>query len=253
MTSPMIPLPARRRQRGQSTVEFVVLCLVLAVLSITVPLVGKYIDLMQATEQAGRYAAFEGAARNSRSTWKSDTDLSTEVRRRFYSSSSASAPVKTGDVAGDFAADRNALWSDYTGKPMLDNFANDVGVTTKVEDKNAIASAMYREPLNLSNTNFYTATISVKPVNVTALGVPWDALNLGITRRTVLLADAWTGYGAVDVQHRIESSVTMYPEGPAKALINTLGEIPPLLFDPALEVGLHDWDVVPCDRLVGGC
>ena len=45
----------------------------------------------------------------------------------------------------------------------------------------------------------------------------------------------------------------MYPIGPAQALVNALGTLPTLIFDPALVVGEFDWDIVPCDRLIGGC
>lgn len=236
--------------RGQSTIEFVVVMLVVAFLFTAVPLIGKYIDMMQTAEEASRYVAFEGMARNSRSTWKTDADLSAEVRRRLFSNSDA--PVKTGDVAGDFAANRNPVWNDYTGHPLIANFADDVAVTTKVEDKNAIASAFYRSELDLSNTNLYTATVKVQAENVVGFS-PFDAINLSTSRKTVLLADAWTGFSVGDVQHRIETAPTMFPIGPAKALINVLGEVPTLIFDPALKVGAMDWDIVPCDRLVGGC
>jgi len=243
--------PPLRRHSGQSSVEFVVLCLVLAILAVAVPLVGRYIDLIQAAEQAGRYVAFEGMARNSRSSWKSDADLANEVGRRFFSS--PGAPLKTGDLAGDFPADRNPLWTDGAGHPLLDDFAADVGVTTKIESETAIAAAVFRAPLNLSNANLYTATVSVRPANAAFLGAPWSGLNLVVARRTVLLADAWTGFGPADVRRRIEGSVTMYPEGPARTLLDALGDVPALLFDPTLDVGLQSWDVVPCDRLVEGC
>lgn len=241
----------RAAARGQSTIEFVVVMMSAGLaLFIAVPLIGKYIDMMQTAEEASRYVAFEGMARNSRSTWKADADLSAEVRRRLFSNSDA--PVKTGDVAGDFAANRNPLWNDYAGRPLIANFADDVVVTTKVEDKNAIASAFYRGELDLSNTNLYTATVTVKAENVVGFE-PFDAINLSTKRKTVLLADAWTGFNVGDVQHRIETAPTMFPIGPAKALINTLGEVPTLIFDPALKVGAMDWDIVPCDRLSGGC
>lgn len=240
----------RAAPRGQSTIEFLVVMTVVALLFTAVPLIGKYIDMMQTAEQASRYVAFEGMARNSRSTWKSDADLSAEVRRRLFSNSDA--PVKTGDVAGDFSANRNPLWNDYTGQPLIADFADDVLVTTKVDDKNAIASAFYRGELKLSNTNLYSATVTVKVENVLGFE-PFDAINLSTTRKTVLLADAWTGFNVGDVQKRIEDAPTMFPIGPAKGLVNTLGEVPTLIFDPALKVGDMDWDIVPCDRLVGGC
>lgn len=117
---------------GQATVEFVVAALVLVPLFIAIPLLGKYADLFQATEAASRYVAFEGMARNSSSSWKSDAELSLEVRRRFFSNSDA--PVKTGDAAGDFTANRNPMWSDNAGRPLLAKFEDDV----KVSDRKSV-------------------------------------------------------------------------------------------------------------------
>lgn len=239
------------RQRGQSLVEFLVVAIVLVPLFLAVPLVGKYIDLMQTAEQASRYAAFEGAARNSRSTWKSDDDLAVEVRRRFFSNSDA--PVKTGDAAGDFSANRNPLWVDHTGSALIDDFASDVLVGTAIASKQAIPAAVYRSALNLSNTNLYNAGVLVSLENV-ANFPPFDEIDLDITRNTVLLTDAWTGFSRDDARHRIENSgLAMYPIEQAKVLVDAFGEIPPLLFDPALKIGNFDWDIVPCDRLIGGC
>ncbi|MHB1372375.1 MAG: hypothetical protein ACYCWL_00630 [Thauera sp.] len=99
------------RTQGQSTVEFLLLALVLLPLFLIVPLLGKQLDIAQTAASASRYVAFEGTVRHGSSLqpWKSDAELADEVRRRFFSVSTA--PVKTGDVAGDFAAHRNPLWT----------------------------------------------------------------------------------------------------------------------------------------------
>ena len=245
-------LPRNRRctQRGQATTEFAVLALVLVPLFIAVPLVGKYIDMMQAAESASRYVAFEAAARNTSSTWKTDAELATEVRRRFFST--ANAPVKTGDVVGEFPAFRNPLWSDHSGKPLLDNFGTSVLAKGEVASLNAIASAIYRSPLELSNDNLYTATVDLKFANVAGFA-PFDTINLSTSRRTVLLADAWTARNPAAIRDKIEDSVTMYPIGKIKEIIDVFGLLPTVVFDPAMKVGAFDWDIVPCDRLVGGC
>lgn len=242
----------RRLQRGQATVEFVVACLALVPLLIAIPLLGKYLDLFQASESASRYVAFEGMARNSSSSWKSDAELSMEVRRRFFSNSDA--PVKTGDAAGDFTANRNPMWTDHTGNPLLDKFEDDVKVATTVTGKNAIAATQAFAPqLGLSTNNWYTAAVTVKMANVPSFA-PFDAINLSTTRRTVLLADAWTARDNAQIRNRIEDGgLTVYPIGKVKALVDLIGMIPPLVNDPALVVSDFDWDVVPCDRLVGGC
>jgi Flp pilus assembly protein TadG len=243
--------PGLQRQGGQSTVEFAVLALALVPLFLVVALLGKYIDLYQTAEAASRYLAFEGAARNSSNSWKTDAELGVEVRRRFFSNSDAS--VKTGDAAGDFAAHRNPIWSDASGKPLIDKFEDKVSVATQVNARNAIAAAsVYAGQLNLSIDNQYTASVTVKPNDVAGLK-PFDTIGLELSRKTVLLTDAWTARDPATIRARIEGSALMYPISAVKALIDPVGQVPTLLFDPALRVGNFDWDVVPCDRLIGGC
>lgn len=238
MTSRPTPRP-RVSQRGQATVEFVVLALVLVPMMLAFPLVGKYIDLMQTAEQASRYAAFEGAARNTRSTWKTDADLSVEVRRRFFSN--GDAPVKTGDAAGDFTAHRNPLWTDAAGNPLIDSFGDDVNVYTSVSSKRTMRNPNFSGALHLPDDNLYDARVEVGLVNVADFP-PFDHINLTLYRHTVLLTDAWTGTSRDDARHRIENSgLTMYPIQQAKAIVDVFGEIPPLIFDPALKVGNFDW------------
>jgi hypothetical protein len=243
------------RQRGQSTVEFAVLALVLVPLVISLTLLGKYLDLINTTEQASRYVAFEGVARNSSNSWKPDAELAQEVRRRFFSN--ADAPIKTGDTAGDFTAHRNPMWTDHTGRPLLDSFAEQVGVQTRIEGRNAIAAARpFASSFDLPDQNWYSGTVTVRPRDVPGFA-PFDALNLRIQRRTVLLADAWTARNAADVRSRIEGSTLAYPIGQARRdlnsplpLLDLMGDIPTLINDPALRFGEFEWDVVPCDRLV---
>ncbi|HEY9106864.1 MAG TPA: hypothetical protein VIN58_09320 [Roseateles sp.] len=243
---------AHAGQLGQATVEFVVAALVMVPLFIVIPLLGKYLDLFQASEAASRYVAFEGANRNSANSWKSDAELSMEVRRRFFSASGA--PVKTGDAAGDFIAHRNPVWTDHAGRPLLAKFEDDVTVKTTVASKNAIvATNVFAPRLGLSDDNWYTGEVSIKIADIPGFK-PLDTIGLTTTRRTVLLADAWTARSNSQIRQRIEDGgVTVYPIGQAATLVNLIGRIPPLVKDPALVVGDHDWDVVPCDRLAGGC
>lgn len=241
----------RRAQRGQSTTEFVVLGLVLVPIFITVPLVGNYIDLMQATEAASRYVAFEGTVRNSSNGWRPDAELAGEVRRRFFGNSDA--PVKTRDGAGDFAAHRNPLWTDRSGKPLIEKFEDGVKVATSVQGKNAIAAtAPYRGALGLSNDNLYIARVTSEPLKIAGFA-PFDTADMKTTRTTVLLADAWTARDPGSIRSRIEGSALTYPLGAAKPIVDFVGLLPATIFDPKLEVGAFDWDIVPCDRLVGGC
>ncbi len=219
-------------------------------LFLVLPLIGKYIDLMQTAEAASRYVAFEGVARHSGASWKSDPELAAEVRRRFFSRSDA--PVKTGDVAGDFAAHRNPLWTSPSGHHLIERFADGVGVQTAVNRLNPLPGAAFADMWGLSRDNLYTASVTVRPADVPRLP-PFDILGLRITRRSVLLADAWTVRDSAAVRSKIEGSAAMYPIAALRGLVDIAGQLPPLVFDPAFRVGEFDWDVVPCDRLIGGC
>lgn len=249
----MTPRAASRvsSQRGQATTELVVLALALVPLFIVIPLIGKYIGLMQATEAASRYVAFEGAVRNTSNSWKTDAELATEVRRRFFSNTDA--PVKTDDTAGDFAANRNPLWTDHAGHPLLENFDTSVGAKGTASDLDAVpAMTPFRGFLDLPNNNFYTGSVTVKFADIPNFK-PFDTIGLITTRKTVLLADAWTAGSAATVQSKIEGASAMYPITMISGLIDVMGLLPTLVYDPKLKVGDFDWDIVPCDRLVGGC
>ena len=82
---------------------------------------------------------------------------------------------------------------------------------------------------------------------------PFDKIGLTTSRKTVLLADAWTARDPASIRDKIEDSITMYPIGLIKEIIDVFGLLPTVVFDPAMKVGAFDWDIVPCDRLVGGC
>jgi Flp pilus assembly protein TadG len=237
-------------QGGQATTEFVVLALVLVPLVLAVPLLGKYIDMIQTAEAASRYVAFEATVRPKTGTPKTEAEIAADVRRRFFSNSDA--PVKTGDVAGNFPAHRNTLWTDGSGAPLLDKFNENVGITLTSASDNALPVALLSNSLGLSSNNLYTGQVTVIPAAASGV-IPFDKLNIRITRNTVIAVDTWAASNAADVRGRVEGSAIAYPIGSVKAAVNLLGQLPTLVLDPALRLGEFDWDIVPCDRLVGGC
>ncbi|MEW6703855.1 MAG: hypothetical protein AB1430_03280 [Pseudomonadota bacterium] len=244
-------MKAARCQRGQATTEFVVLALALVPMLLIVPLLGKYIDLMQTTEVASRYVAFEGAVHHSGSGWKSDAVLAEEVRRRFFSNSDAG--IKTGDVAGNFNAHRNALWRDHAGNPLVNDFGGQVAVSTERRGFNFYGPtrAVWRDGFGLPEDNLHVGTVTVSPLNVVGLA-PFDAINLRIARHTGVLVDSWAARSVADVRSRVERSPAIYPASAIEEMVTRAGELPRLLTDPLLVPGLRDWEVVPSDRLGGG-
>lgn len=239
-----------RLQHGQATLEFVILALVTVPLMLILPLLGKYEDLAQTAAIASRYTAFEGTVRHSSSldSWKSDAELATEVRRRFFSTSDA--PIKTNDVAGDFNAHRNPLWFDQSGKPLLPVFADNVGVRTTRDGLAQPFGAVFAGELGLPRENLYRGDVTVTPINV-AKPDPFDRLNLNISRRTVVLVDGWAASGPDSVRSKVRGMRTGFPYPllqvaaiPINPLIN--------LFEfnsPPPDIGRVEPDRVPADRL----
>lgn len=244
---------ARTAQAGQSTVEFLVLALVLVPLLLIVPLIGKYMDIAQTAAVASRYVAFEGEVRHSTSDegWKSDAELAMEVRRRFFSNSDA--PIKTHDTAGDFNAHRNTLWFDHRGDPLLPKFADNIGVRTTRESLAQPFGAVYAASLGLPQDTLYTGNVHVSVADIAGLK-PFDELGLTVSRSTTLLADPWAAQGPGAVVEKIKGD-GWNPLGPFAHSITALAAAPikPFLWlefnTPAPDIGRVEPDRVPADRL----
>lgn len=244
----------RRHESGQSTTEFAVLALVLSPLALLVPLLGKYLDLAQTTTQASRYAAFEISVRGP-ATVKDEATVAAEARRRLMGTTEA--PVKTGDVAGDFAGFRNPLWTDFRGDHFLPRFDEGVTHAAPAESRsappNAVAWFAGDAGFRLPRDNLYTARMAAAPLTPREFPL-WEGVNVRMTRQTGILVDGWNAASADAVRNRIEDAA--YPAYPVTLLrlqAYTLGQIPALFGEPGMRVGRHDPDIVPCDRLDPPC
>ncbi len=269
--------------RGQSTTEFIVLALVLTPLLLAVPLLGKYLDLTQHASQASRYAAFEISVRGP-ATVKDEATVAAEARRRLFST--ANAPVKTNDVAGDFAGMRNPLWTDFRGDHFLPRF--DTGITHQAPRESREVpprlAAIFAGPngFELDQDNFYTARINVLPETPRDFRFWSDGnpgVNLRTNRQTAILIDGWNAASSNVVRDKIEnagnrtppllppafnlnpmqalvdgvSALGPYPIMPLKFEGQTLGLMPRSLGEPMPRFGDHDPNIVPCDRLDPPC
>ncbi|MDY7574989.1 hypothetical protein [Actimicrobium sp. CCI2.3] len=256
-------------QRGQSVVEFLVLSVALVPLFLLFPLIGKYQDIRHATQMASRYAAFDATTRNdiqSVDGWKPEAQLADEIRRRFFSNSSA--PIKTNDVAGDVDANRNLAWRDPYNNPLIERFS-DVSLTfgnggsTHADGfSTAFDSTPFnRVPLANSGTmglqapGIYTANVSVKLANLPAgikSIVPFDTIDLSMQRHTSLLFEPWSSPSPQETENRFGKLAPVPGALSALSPIIDLGVnyVDMFKVTPPEFGNLQKWrDVVPQDRL----
>lgn len=267
--------PGRRLTRGQALTEFLVLAVALVPLYLLIPIIAKYQDMSSQVVMASRYVTFEAMTRNdTQSTWKTPADLAGEVRRRFFSNSDA--PIKTGDVAGNFLANQNLFWRGPDGAALIADFDSDVAVSFGPDQKpthdDAFTSASDGKPFNgtltttmgihtaeklgLASRGIYTGNVTVRlanmPAGLTAYK-PLDSLNLAITRHTSVVIDGWAAKSPALVQSRIDSGVlvpatklrSIAPVVNGSVVLVEAGHIA----GPKLgELGFWN-DVVPSDRL----
>ncbi|MBS0611604.1 MAG: hypothetical protein JSS24_00345 [Proteobacteria bacterium] len=231
------------RAAGQALAEFCVCLLGLLPLMLAVPLLGKYLDLVYASDLASRYVAFEAIAHDPLNGRLHDDELSLDVARRFFNRSDAS--IRTGEPPGSSPQERNGLWVDHRMQPFLDDPGRQVSVTTRAATRDPFpaARAWWHDGFDLRSRNLITGALSVSPAMLPAL-----------QRQTGLLVDDWTALNTRDVQLRIEHAGTaIYPTEQLHTLLEFAGQFPRLLTDQPVEPGLPDWEIVPCDRLAGGC
>ncbi|HEU4458274.1 MAG TPA: hypothetical protein VFR90_04060 [Methylibium sp.] len=246
-----------RPSRGQATSEFLVACLVIVPLLLLVPMVGKYIDLTHAAELASRYVAFEGTVHLPGSAqWKSDATLSADVRRRFFSESSSQ--IRTGEAAIDIAEQRNVLWTSPWGRTMLPERSSNVAASASLAafNQHAPSREAWHADMRLPEDNLVIGRVSVRPANLIDLPAPFDRLDLSISRRTAVLADAWTGRDDHAARNVVERMRLLYPINALPPRVREMTtHFSGLLGDPELPFGLRreSYQLLPCDRLAEGC
>lgn len=279
---------ARRPQRGQTgqaLAEFLAASVVLVPLFMLLPMIGKYQDLSHVTQMASRYVAFDATwfgDIDGENPWKSPTQLADEVRRRFYSN--ADAPIKTGNVAGDFEADGNPFWQDPSGRRLIahasdvvisfgnDSTSQDAGFEDASDGKPfSQAPLAAAGKIGLAARGMYTGNVSVSLANL-PYGIenvaPFNALNLSIRRHTSFVFDPWSSPTTDTTEKRvarlapIDTTLSfLSPKIKAAILVVEGGEANPAGTDPgdgeksavtAPRFGdLSEWrDVVPSDRLI---
>ncbi len=249
----------RHALRGQAMTEFIVLCAVLVPMLLLFPIVYKYVDLMQAGEQASRYVAFEGTVHAiGTAGQKSAEQLTTEIGRRFFSRSGAEVLTREGVVNDD--GERLSLWEDHRGQTLVSPQSG-AGARVQIRDFNAMPAVvvggdrMAHEEFNLPRHRQSVADISFVPNALSGLA-PFDTVRPTIHRTTALLGDAWTAAGPDDARRRFEdTSPLVNPMGPIRFLLDLTGQLATVVADdPFRPDGFYGdaaWYELPCDRIRG--
>lgn len=193
-------------QRGQAIIEFLVGALVLIPLFLLLPLLGKYLDIKQATIAASRKLAFECTVRYADcSNLNGNPSFADEIRMRFFAGDES--PVLTNDLPGQDAVQPgqgNPLWVDNRGRPLLENYS-DVGIRADASDidpgPGLVASLLEAGPdtfgLNLSQGLFNArvqAQLSTSNGGTDFL-TQLDSLFLKMQFHTAIMTNAWTANG----------------------------------------------------------
>ena len=263
----MLPMRIEFRQAGQALAEFLLIAVALVPLFLLLPMIGKYQDLNHATQVASRYVAFDATSfgdTDGENRWKPPARIADEVRRRFFSNSDA--PIKTGDVAGDFDANRNLFWRDPYGHALVKKFSD---VSISFGDNNSTSQGggfsgtvdgvpfMSATTAGLTARGVYTANVSVALVNLPSSIksiMPFDALDLTIKRHTSLLFDPWSAPTTRKTEQRAGSlgpPVSPLLAGISPVLGVAIDAIDRRRVQPPQFSNLRFWrDVVPADRLV---
>jgi hypothetical protein len=246
---------AFRSYRGQALTEFVVALAAIAPLFLLVPLLGKLIDILQTTEIASRYVAFEAVARDPLHGYLLDDQLRAELNTRIFSRTDA--PMRS--IAADEApADsvRNPLWVDHRGDNLILTSSDAVFARTNVtiKDPFRFARAWWSSGLKLRDRSFVLGSARAQVVSMDTQRKAAEARALDVTRKTALLVEDWSALDTDDLRRRIENGgVQIFPAAKGDRILDFAGKLPQLLTDEPLDFGLRDWEVVPCDRIRGGC
>ena len=243
----------RPAQSGQALTEFLVLSGVLVAFLILLPVIAKYQDVSHATQMASRYVAFDAAMNGGGGTsFSNAADVDAEVRRRFFGESTA--PIKTRDVAGDFAAHRNANWTTPDGSPLLPK-KSDIRVGGVMSSDPAGSLFSLRSTMGLNGTGMVNAMVTTPlarmPQGIQALE-PLSSMDIAMERRMVMMVNPWTssGYAATNSvvarTTQLQTNLVRTMAAPAQVAVN-------IGFDPGVrapQVGnLQRWqDLVPADR-----
>jgi len=258
---------AQRPQAGQALTEFLVASLVLIPMLLMIPLLGKLSDVNHTAIAASRYAAWERTVSTPKA--KSDAELQKETQRRFFEA--PGIKLKTQET-GQRVSSTNALWDVDADSRLVESSTRSVSMKLQRESDGGFAQAAALGALNkiksalkgkggdamaaLETKGLTTAHVSVDIASNTLAfdkgrGCSASATEsfVCLSRKTVILTDAWDAGGQEQVIARTQGFVPASLFERAEILLEGLAKIKLVPEARGFKPGFVAPDAVPADRL----
>ncbi|MGX5201356.1 hypothetical protein [Aliikangiella sp. IMCC44632] len=223
------------RVKGQAIVEAIIaISSVLIVAAILLPLLTKFIETRQASEQAARYVAWE------RTVWKqsgsnklavkSNSELQNEVHWRFLSNQDAALSSDDKLSSKTWSSDKNinpmlTTQQTHQFKPDnliagLENNSSSASNKNKSEQLFSITSKESKTPgfgstigsilsvldfagFKLNQKGLFGSEVSFKFANLNGIA-PFEDIDLSVKDELFVLSDGWNASGRRDTQKKVQ-------------------------------------------------
>jgi hypothetical protein len=185
----------RRYSSGQSTVEFIIACLVMIPLFVGIYYFARYSDIKSSAIQASRYAAFERTW-DPTSNIKSDDVLKEEVRARFFTKIEK---INYQDTPAG-AVTSVPLWVDVKGSNLITNHS---GIVSKSDPAGKLQADPVGSILDGLNSLYFqlpSGGMIKSQVNVPLANIghfePLKSINITLPAATAIGSGSWNAAGA---------------------------------------------------------
>jgi hypothetical protein len=235
-----------RVQKGNATVETILIATVAVPLLAGIPLIGKVADINHTTAQSSRYLAWEQTI--GASHYKSDERLETEVRNRFFSR--PDLQIRTDQDALTDEESENPFWSGYgyndedeeeenrlitqnrMARIEMQNEAPSSIAGTLSTGIHTIGTTMARISggnWDIEENGLFTGTVSIEVAGNSILssgvdcsGQESETAAACIRRSNTIYADSWN---ARDANHAAVRARSFVPAGALEPIGNALADI----------------------------
>jgi Flp pilus assembly protein TadG len=265
------------RNRGNATVETILIAMVMVPVLSGVPLLGKLSDMGNATAQSSRYLAWEHTI--SGRDGKSEEDLRNEVRNRFFSKPDLLIQTHPAELNNE--QNTNPMWTgfgtnDEGDQNLLISHESGMQVRTENENPGGVAGAMSQGIVTIGQTmarftggeweleedGLITATVVIDAAtnpfmtsSADCAGQESETAAACITRSNTILVDGWEVGDADHAERRTQSLVPAAGlQEVGSAAVEVVGMVPFFADLGRLETdenggfGFVNSEVVPMDR-----